>query len=89
MAQTQMDSRVESVEASLADLQETVKSHSNGLTLLTNKVHMVIKGQALIASELVAGKLGTDRPGGGSDRSTAGSSGLGGSAFRGSPNEQH
>lgn len=88
MAQTRMDSRVESVEASLADLQETVKSHSNGLTLLTDKLDMVLKGQALIASELAGGKFGPDRPGGGGDHSTAGSSGLGGSAFRGSPHDQ-
>ena len=82
MTQTRLDARVDSVEAHLSSLQESVQAQAQSVAVLTEKIDMVVKGQALIATELAAGKFG-DRRGGSADHSAGGSRVYGASPSRG------
>lgn len=82
MPLTRMDFRIESVEASLTALQDTVKTHTHNIDVLTEKLDMVIKGQALIASELATNRFGPDRPMAAGEHSSAGSPHHGGTSSR-------
>ena len=82
MTQTRLDARVDSVEAHLSSLHDTVQSQAQSVASLTEKIEMVIKGQSLIATELADGKFGV-RGGGSGVQSAGGSRMRGGSPSRG------